>query len=119
MRTRESLFDEVAAALQFPEYFGENWYAFADCLSDMAWWPADRRRIIVWDATYVLPENNEEYSLLLDILKRVVTEWSTNDEFRETCPLDVVFHTEESDTSDLKRRLDEFGVEYTVRAIRK
>src|SRR4051794_24484168 len=33
--TQESLFDEWAAALQFPDYFGENWDAFADCLRDV------------------------------------------------------------------------------------
>jgi Barstar (barnase inhibitor) len=38
MRTVNSLFDEVSAALQFPPYFGENWAAFDECLADMDWW---------------------------------------------------------------------------------
>lgn len=37
MRTVPSLFDEIAAALQFPHYFGENWAAFDECLADMDW----------------------------------------------------------------------------------
>lgn len=38
-RTLASLFDEFAAAFQFPYYFGENWAAFRDCISDLDWLP--------------------------------------------------------------------------------
>ena len=31
---------KVARALNFPEYFGMNWDALNDCLTDMAWKPA-------------------------------------------------------------------------------
>jgi hypothetical protein len=37
MCTVDGLFDEMAAALQFPGYFGENWPAFDECLGDMEW----------------------------------------------------------------------------------
>ncbi|RNE67379.1 barstar family protein [Cryobacterium tepidiphilum] len=41
------LFDEFSAALQFPLYFGENWDAFDECLSDLDWLPVERGRVIV------------------------------------------------------------------------
>ena len=31
---------KTAAALGFPAYFGMNWDAFSECLTDMAWRPA-------------------------------------------------------------------------------
>jgi diadenosine tetraphosphate (Ap4A) HIT family hydrolase len=33
-KTTPDFFNEVAAALQFPYYFGENWDAFNDCIKD-------------------------------------------------------------------------------------
>ena len=37
MSSEAAMYDEFAAALQFPWYFGNNRDAFADCLTDLAW----------------------------------------------------------------------------------
>ena len=34
---KESFLRSVARALQFPDYFGANWDAFNDCLTDLSW----------------------------------------------------------------------------------
>lgn len=39
--------DRMAAALHFPDWFGRNWDALADCLADMSWQPADGYVIIL------------------------------------------------------------------------
>ncbi|MDR1963360.1 MAG: barstar family protein [Planctomycetaceae bacterium] len=36
MRTTSKLMDELGAALQFPDCFGENWLALEDCLCDLS-----------------------------------------------------------------------------------
>ena len=36
LRTRDDLLRGIAAAMQFPEYFGMNWDAVIDCLRDLA-----------------------------------------------------------------------------------
>ena len=41
MRRLDDLYNEFAAAFQFPDYFGENWAAFDECLGI---WNGSRRR---------------------------------------------------------------------------
>src|SRR5438874_1571617 len=58
MRTVDSMFDEVAAALQFPWYFGENWPAFSECLSAMYWLRVEGGiAILILDAIEVLTDD--------------------------------------------------------------
>lgn len=37
IKTKEELFMELSKNLRFPEYFGYNWDALADCLQDLHW----------------------------------------------------------------------------------
>jgi hypothetical protein len=34
---RETLFSVLSAELNFPDYFGRNWDALFDCLTDLSW----------------------------------------------------------------------------------
>ncbi|MCZ7655132.1 MAG: barstar family protein [Rhodocyclaceae bacterium] len=36
MRDRTTLFECLATTLKFPDWFGHNWDALADCLSDLS-----------------------------------------------------------------------------------
>jgi RNAse (barnase) inhibitor barstar len=59
-RTTEGFFDEVAAALQFPSYFGANWAALHDSLTDLSWLPADAYLIVIEDADLLLADEPDE-----------------------------------------------------------
>ncbi|MFB9069648.1 barstar family protein [Pseudofulvimonas gallinarii] len=39
-RRSDDLFARMAAVFRFPEWFGDNWDALADCLADLSWWLA-------------------------------------------------------------------------------
>ena len=60
MRTTAGLFDEVAAALQFPPYFGENWDALDECLADLEWLRADAFVLTILDAVRLLDQEGAE-----------------------------------------------------------
>nr|WP_298249644.1 barstar family protein [uncultured Halomonas sp.] len=44
---REALLDGLAAGLAFPDYFGRNWDAAWDCLTELAWVPGRPRVVAV------------------------------------------------------------------------
>ena len=61
-RTLEALFDEFAAAFQFPYYFGENWAAFRDCITDLDWLPFRPGVVVViYGAEQVLQDAHPGY----------------------------------------------------------
>ncbi len=77
MRTTPSLYDEFAAALQFPYYFGENGDAFDECLTDLEGLAADAYTILVSDSVHLLEaEPLEHLALSLRALERAGLEWS-------------------------------------------
>ena len=62
---------EFAAALQFPHYFGENWDAFEDCLSDLSWLGDLPLLLIVANADRVLPDAPEDFKTFVSILTTI------------------------------------------------
>ena len=110
-RTPSGLFDEFARALAFPDYFGHNWDALEECLADLEWLPAKGYILLITDTQAVLPEDEEEYDTLLEILDDAGEAWSkghTADGRR--APFHVVFIIAEQDKSKRKHwELAEFS----------
>jgi RNAse (barnase) inhibitor barstar len=77
-RTSQALFDEFAAALQFPYYFGENWDAFDECLTDLEWLPADAYVLLIENSTHLLEtETSDRLSTFFQVLEGAGREWGT------------------------------------------
>lgn len=74
--TKTAFFDEVAAACQFPYYFGENWDAFYDCLADLEWLRADGILLCLADAEHVLEDAKSEFATMVEVLGAAVREWN-------------------------------------------
>ncbi len=74
--TYESLHNEVSAALQFPNYYGENWDAMDECITDLEWMPADWYLIYVSGIEDVLPDDEEGFSIFLSVLSDASERWA-------------------------------------------
>ncbi|MCF1598726.1 barstar family protein [Streptomyces muensis] len=81
-RTRAGLFSAWARALEFPAYFGHNWDAFHDCVSEKALWhsdpdgppPAHPLTILVEDAAHLLADAApQDLTVLLQSLSDAAT----------------------------------------------
>jgi RNAse (barnase) inhibitor barstar len=68
-------FDELAAALQFPYYFGENWDAVWDCITDLNWLRGLSYLVIFDSAEYLLSESDRGFQVLLDELTDAHALW--------------------------------------------
>jgi RNAse (barnase) inhibitor barstar len=68
-------FDEVAAALQFPYYFGENWNAMWDCITDLNWLTGLSYLAVFDSAEYLLSESDRGFQVLLKVLTDAHTLW--------------------------------------------
>ncbi len=71
MRTEVDLFAEAARALRFPDYFGANWDALSDCLTDLSWVPAPAYLLVVEHADQVLVDEPPDR---LEVWRRVLSE---------------------------------------------
>ena len=75
--SRSGLFDEFAAALQFPLYFGENWDAFEECISELESLPHGVGIVIVvTEPDRVLCAEPEAMQQLVAVLESASRMWS-------------------------------------------
>lgn len=101
--TPSGVFGEFARALSFPDYFGHNWDGLEECLADLEWLPAKGYVVLITDAQYVLPDDEEEYETLLEVLSDAGEAWSqghTADGRR--APFHVLFAVSEEDKAKRK-----------------
>jgi len=62
---KDALLDRIAAALEFPAWFGRNWDALEDCLADLSWSNAAGHVLLI-EGIAELPA--QERGILADIL---------------------------------------------------
>ncbi len=93
-KTPATLFAEFARVLDFPDYFGHNWDALEECLTDLEWLPAKGYILLVTDAAQVLSNDDTEYETFLEILCDAGEAWGSGQAgtgARRATPFHVLF----------------------------
>jgi len=65
---KETLLKNIAAALEFPDWFGANWDALEDCLSDL---PGEGYVVL-----FENPKAGDELGILVDVLRSSAESWA-------------------------------------------
>lgn len=73
---KQQLLSSLSNCLKFPDYFGMNWDALDDCLSDFNW--ISRKTIVLYHEDVPLMIAKEEQSTYLEILLHAVDTWKNS-----------------------------------------
>src|SRR5215211_2420496 len=73
--TRAGFFQEIAGALHFPDYFGRNWDAVYDCLTDFNWLPADGYVLVLDGFDHLAMNEPEQWGIGLKVLREACAFW--------------------------------------------
>jgi len=77
VKDKPGLLRTIAAALGFPQGFGENWDALEDCLVDLSWREGNGH-VLVFEAFQRL--SAEDLGMLMDVLRAAAEFWSERGE---------------------------------------
>ncbi len=75
-RTKAELLSRIATAMRFPPWFGHNWDALADCLTDLSWLPAPAYVIELQHLGDLRAAAPEVVATLLEILADAAAYWA-------------------------------------------
>jgi RNAse (barnase) inhibitor barstar len=77
MRTKAGLIDEFASRLAFPDYFGRNWDALADCLADLDWLRGLAYAFVIHRASELLAdEPPAQISAFFQLIEQTAAQWA-------------------------------------------
>jgi len=69
---KPALLKNIAAALAFPDWFGQNWDALEDCLTDLSWSRA-AGHVLLFDGARV----GDDFGVLVDVLTASAEYWAS------------------------------------------
>jgi RNAse (barnase) inhibitor barstar len=74
--TLDAFFVAISSAFEFPDYFGNNWEALKDCLTDLDWLPSDAYLLIFRNSERLFANQVAERASFLRIMNLAAEEWS-------------------------------------------
>lgn len=72
---KNELFEHLATALAFPDWFGRNWDALADCLGDLSWLQADGYLILLEHCDGFRARHGADFATALQVFAAAADAW--------------------------------------------
>lgn len=78
IHNKTSFMNEVADKLKLPSYFGFNWDAFSDCITDLSWMSTDGALIVFNDPEHFRIAAPEDWQTANSIFLEAIDYWKVN-----------------------------------------
>jgi len=75
-KDKDAALARMARALDFPDWFGGNWDALADCLGDMSWYPAPGYVLLLDHVSEWKQADPVGFDVLLEIANTAADTWA-------------------------------------------
>lgn len=72
---KKTFLEKIARAMRFPDYFGRNWDALNDCVTDMTWTRAEGFVLVFQEPRRFLETSPKDWDVALEILKSATESW--------------------------------------------
>lgn len=80
IETSDDLMKRMAGALDFPTYFGGNWDAFLDMVTDLSWTPAAGYVVLLRNAEALLRLSSEQLAVFVRVCTAAVKCWQSGED---------------------------------------
>ena len=77
IKNTQDLFYEFASVLNFPEYFGQNWDALHECLTDLSWMPFKGIVLLVKHSKHLYDTKPDDFKKMIQVLLLVTHHWQS------------------------------------------
>ncbi|MFA7281431.1 MAG: barstar family protein, partial [Sterolibacterium sp.] len=74
-RNKEGLLAAIGRDMAFPEWYGQNWDALADCLTDLGWRPAEGYLLLLDHADRLHVRAGNELATALNVFAEAAGCW--------------------------------------------
>ncbi len=79
VRDKKGLLDAIASALEFPDWFGGNWDALEDCLTDLSWKKAAGYVLLIGHCAEFARRSPHELAVAIEVFESVAEYWDEQD----------------------------------------
>lgn len=75
IKNKQEFFQACFSSLNLPDYFGNNWDAWEECLTDLSWCPANSYLFYYHNSPFFANNSPQDWGILLDILQEAIAYW--------------------------------------------